>query len=109
MPRKKQLKVNGHSITHFSVEVKNIKSEHTDAFIDIIFLEIHADGDTYNYDIRTDERAPDINATRNYIEDSLDKAKENLLKVEISEYKDRSYLFFNVQSIGQTQYTGHRV
>jgi len=109
MPRKKQLKVSGHSITHFKVEVKSVKSEHTDDLIDVIHLEIHTDEDIYKYDIRTDERSPDINATKCYIEDSLEKAKRDFLKVEISEYTERFYLFFNVQSIGQTRYTGHRV
>ncbi|KAA8993878.1 hypothetical protein FJU30_26420 [Affinibrenneria salicis] len=103
--KKKKLNVNGHSITYFSAEAKSVKSEHTDEFINVI----HTNEDAYKYDIRADERIPDINVARDYIEASLEKAKQNFLKVEISEYKERFYLFFNVQSIGQIQYTGNRI
>lgn len=109
MPRKKQLNVNGHSIAHFSVEVKSVKSEHTDDFIEVINLEIHVDEDIYRYDIRKDERAPDIHATRDYLEASLERAKRDFLKVEISEYTERFCLFFIVKDIGRTQYTGYRL
>jgi len=109
MPRKKQLKVSGSLIANFSVDVKKVKSENSDGLIDVIHLEIYADGDVYKYDIRKDDRAPDINKTRDYIEASLEKAKEDFLKVEISEFADRFYLFFKVQGIGQTQYTGYRI
>lgn len=108
MPKKKQLKVSGSEITGFNVKVKKIKSEHADALIDVLLLEIHADGDVYKYGIRKDDRAPDLTSAMNYIEASLEKAKEDFLKVEISEYAERSYLFFKVQGIGQTQYTGNR-
>lgn len=109
MPRKKQLNLSASSITNFRVEIKRIKSAHKEIFIDVIHLEIHTDADVYRYEIRTDERAPDINSTRDYIEESLGRAKEEFLKVRIAEYEDRLYLFLDVQSIGQTQYTGHRV
>lgn len=109
MPRKKQLKVNGSSITGFSVKVKTVKSTYDGSPIDIVDLQISTDDGAYSYDIRKDERAPDVHATRDYIESSLNKAKEDFLKVEISEYTDRSYLFFNVQKIGQVQYTGYRL
>lgn len=109
MPRKKQLKVNGSSIGGFDVQVKNVKSDHAEMFIDVVDLEIHANGDAYRYDIRSDDRAPDVHQIRDYIENSLKKARQDFLKVEIAEYKERMYLFFNVQSIGQVQYTGYRV
>ncbi|MFM2482182.1 hypothetical protein [Celerinatantimonas sp. YJH-8] len=109
MPRKKQLKVSGSAIVGFSVQVKQVKSEHADALIDIVDLEITTNDDVYRYDIRKDVRAPDIHKTRDYIEDCLIKAQKGFLKVEMSEYKERMYLFFNVQSIGQVQYTGYRV
>lgn len=109
MPRKKQLKVNGSSITEFSVQVKTVKSTFDGSPIDIVDLKISANNDIYSYDIRKDERAPDVHATRDYIENSLNKAKEDFLNVEISEYTERSYLFFNVQKIGQVQYTGYRL
>ncbi|TWI72981.1 hypothetical protein LZ24_01392 [Desulfobotulus alkaliphilus] len=109
MPRKKQLKVSGSLITSFSVEVKKVKSDHSDSLIDVIHLDIHADGDVYKYDIRKDERAPDINETRDQIEASLEKARNDFLKVEISEYTERFYLFFKVQGVCNAQYTGYRI
>ncbi|SHF56676.1 hypothetical protein SAMN02745753_02206 [Marinomonas polaris DSM 16579] len=109
MPRKKQLKVSGNSITSFSVQVKQVKSDHGDVLIDIVDLQISTIDGVYKYDIRKDVRAPDIYATRDYIENSLEKAKKEFLKVEISEYTERMYLFFDVKSIGRVQYTGYRV
>lgn len=109
MPRKKQLKVNGSEITGFSVQVKQVKSEHADVFINIVDLQISTDDAVYKYDIRKDDRAPDVNATKNYINTTLSKAKKDSLNVGISEYTDRSYLFFDVQKVGQVQYTGYRV
>jgi len=109
MPKKKKLKVNGSSITVFSVQVKTVKSAHDGSPIEIVDLQISTDDAVYSYDIRKDERAPDVHATRDYIEDSLNKAKKDFLNVEISEYTERSYLFFDVQKIGQVQYTGYRL
>ncbi len=76
---KKQLKVNGSSIVSFAVQVKKIKGEHGDALIDIVDLEINTDDDVYKYDLRKDERAPDVYITRDYINDSLEKAKDALI------------------------------
>lgn len=109
MPRKKHIKVSGSSIVDFSVQVKQMKSEDSDILIDIVDLEISTNDDVYRYDIRKDNRAPDIYKTRDYIEDCLKKAQRDLLKVRISEYKERMYLFFNVQNIGEAQYSGWRV
>jgi hypothetical protein len=76
MPRKKQLKVNGSAITEFSVKVETVESTYDGSPIDIVDLRIFTGDDVYRYDIRKDERAPDVNATRDYIEDSLKKLKE---------------------------------
>lgn len=109
MPRKKQLKVRGSSIMSFDVQVKKVNSSHADVQIDIVDLEIHTNDGVYKYDIRKDERAPNINQIRDYIEDALKKAQQDFLTVEISEYKERDYLFFEVKSIGRVQYTGYRI
>ncbi|RXE84296.1 hypothetical protein [Pseudoalteromonas sp. A757] len=109
MPNKKQLSVNGNAITDFSVEVKKVKSKHNDSQIDIVDLKIYTDDGEYHYDIRKDDRAPDVYVTRDYIDSSLKKATQDFLKVDISEYTDRFYLFFSVQTIGQVQYTGYRL
>lgn len=109
MPRKKQLKVKGGEILGFSVEIVSAKSNHSDALIDIIDLKIKTTDGDFCYQINTDDRAPDLLKIKQHVEGSLQKAKNDYLKVEISEYTDRFYLFFDVQGIGQQQYTGRRV
>lgn len=100
MPRKKQLKVSGSDILDFSVQ---IKSEHE------VDLKITTNDDVYIYDIRKDTREPDINKIKDHIENSLSEVKNDFLRVEISEYPERSYLFFIVQGKNQVQYTGYRL
>lgn len=110
MPRKKQLKTRGSLISAFNVQIKQVESSFTDSMIDIVDLEVTtSDGVSYKYDIRQDEREPDLVNIKKHIEDCLQKARQEFLNVEISEYKERSYLFFKVQSIGQAQYTGFRI
>ncbi|MCK2087373.1 hypothetical protein MXC99_04170 [Thauera aromatica] len=109
MPKKKMLKTNGNSIQSFKVSESKIKSTHSDANIDVILLHVSINDDEYSYQIRRDTRAPDLNQIKTHIESSLQRAKEEFLDIEISEYSERNYLFFIVQSIGQQQYTGRRI
>ena len=109
MPRKKKLKTNGSSILSFSIKVSSVKSKHVDTMINIVDLQITTNDGDFSYEICSDTRAPDLNQIKSHIEESLLKAKSDFLNVEISEYPERNYLFFNVQKIGQQQYTGLRV
>lgn len=109
MPRKKRLKTNGNSIESFAVTESKVKSSHSDKDIDVVLLGVHTNYGEYNYQICSDTRAPDLNQIKTHIESSLQRAKEEFLNVEISEYSERDYLFFEVQGIGQQQYTGRRV
>lgn len=110
MPGKKKLKTNGNSIESFEVAESKIKSNHSDTnIIDIILLRVSTGDGEYSYQIHRDTRAPDLSQIKNHIESSLQRAKEEFLNVEISEYSERYYLIFDVQSIGQQQYTGRRV
>lgn len=108
MPRKKQLKVNGSEITKWTVEIKEVKSAHDDSLVKRIFLEIKTIDESYKYEIWNDERFRELEFIGNHIENALNRAKIEFLKVEISEYTERWYLFFEVQSIGQHQYSGIR-
>lgn len=109
MPRKKKLKTNGNSIQSFEVAERKIKSNHSAANIDVVLLRVSASDGEYSYQIHSDTRAPDLSQIKTHIENSLQRAKNEFLNVEISEYAERDYLFFEVQSIGQQQYTGRRV
>jgi hypothetical protein len=109
MPRKKKLKTNGNAIERFEVAVSKVKSNHSNADVNVALLRVTTSDGEYNYEICSDTRAPDLNKIKTHIESSLQRAKEEFLKVEISEYSERNYLFFEVQSIGQQQYTGRRV
>lgn len=109
MPRKKKLKTNGNSIESYEVVGSKVKSSHSDADIDVVLLRVSTSDGEFRYQICRDTRAPDINQIKTHIESSLQRAKEEFLNVEISEYSERDYLFFEVQSIGTEQYTGRRV
>lgn len=109
MPRKKKLKTNGNLIKRFQVAENKIKSNHSGADIDVVLLQVSTGDGEYSYQIHRDTRAPDLSQIKKHIESSLQRAKEEFLNVEISEYSERDYLFFYIQSIGQQQYTGRRV
>jgi hypothetical protein len=110
MPRRKKLKVKGSAILDFSADIKSVKSKHVhDAMVEILDVRVHTSDGEFAYEIYSDDRAPDLGAIKNHIESSIAEAKKNFLTVEVSEYAERDYLFFDVQSIGQKQYSGHRV
>ncbi|MDM8356180.1 hypothetical protein [Pandoraea communis] len=109
MHRKKKLKTNGSRIVNYSISIKKVKSNYTDNYVDSLFLEITTDEGTFNYEIRSDEKFPDLDWIKSHIDVSLGKAQADFLNVEISEYADRGYLFFVVQDIGQHQYSGLRI
>lgn len=104
-----KLKIKGNQIKNFNVDIISIESLHEKGyFFDVIDLKIDTDK-SFKYRIHCDDRFPDLKQIKQHIETSLQKAKTNFLNVEISEYKERDYLFFDVQSIGQNQYTGTRL
>lgn len=104
-----KLKTKGSQIKNFNVNIISIESLHEkEYFFDVINLKIDTDK-SFEYRIYNDDRFPDLQQIKQHIETSLQKAKTNFLNVEISEYKERDYLFFDVQSIGQNQYTGVRL
>ena len=105
-----KLKTNGNKITSFSVNIMNVESGHEKGyFFDIIILEIITDKGVFKYKIHSDDRFPDLLQIKTHIDTSLQQAIQNYYNVEISEYTERDYLFFDVQSIGQNQYTGRRI
>ncbi|HCH3852793.1 hypothetical protein [Vibrio parahaemolyticus] len=109
MARKKQLKVNGSLIDAFSVGLVKVKHSFLDEMVDRISVKIEAEGQLYEYEISSDTRHPDFHRIQEHICSSIEAAKAGYLNVEVSEYTERNYLFFNVQKIGQEQYTGIRI
>jgi len=104
-----KLKTRGSQIKNFSVDIISVESLHKKGyFFDVINLKIDTDKN-FEYRIQSDDRFSDLQQIKQHIETSLQKAKTNFLNVEITEYKERDYLFFDVQSIGQNQYTGARL
>lgn len=104
-----KLKTKGSQIKNFSVDIISVESLHKKGyFFDVINLKIDTDK-SFEYRIQSDDRFPDLQQIKQHIETSLQNAKTDFLNVEISEYKERYYLFFDVQSIGQNQYTGARL
>lgn len=102
------LKANGGSLKSYSVNIIKVKSENSEKMIDVISLTITTEDGDFNYSINKDTREPDLQQTCKHINESLKKAQEDYLNVKVSEYPERFYLFFEVQSIGQKQYTGRR-
>ncbi|SEH94444.1 hypothetical protein SAMN05660691_02314 [Rheinheimera pacifica] len=109
MPRKKKLKVNGCSIISHAVVIKKVTSEHTGDLIEIVHLDVTTNDGIFSYEIYKDERFPDLNWVRDYIDTTLIRARKDCLNVEMSEYVERIYLFFDIQKVGQHQYSGRRV
>ncbi|HDY7846077.1 TPA: hypothetical protein RQK40_004227 [Vibrio vulnificus] len=108
MARKKQLKVNGSSIGNFSIEHVQVKHSFLNEIVDRVSLKIEAEGQYYEYEFSSDIRHPDLQKISHHLRSSIEAAQRDCLNVDISEYSDRNYLFFNVQKIGQEQYTGVR-
>ncbi|MDO6583623.1 hypothetical protein Q4491_19970 [Photobacterium sp. 2_MG-2023] len=108
MARKKQLKVNGNSIEKFSVDHVQVKHSFLDEIVDRVSLKVEAEGQYYEYEFSSDTRHPDLQKISYHLRSSIETAQREYLNVDISEYSDRNYLLFNVQKIGQEQYTGVR-
>lgn len=106
-PMRKKLKTNGHNITHYQVSIVPYTVE-SGATYNKLSLEVVSDSIQYTYDIHQDTRHPDLLVIKSHLESSLAKAVDEKLNVEVSEYKERDYLFVEFQSIGQQQYTGRR-
>ena len=104
---RKKLKTNGHNISHYQVNLVHYTVE-SSATYKKLSLEVAADSIKYTYDIHQDTRHPDIVMIKKHLESSLAKALDEKLNVEVSDYKERNYLFVEFQSIGQQQYTGRR-
>ena len=104
---RKKLKTNGHNISHYQVSVISYRVESGETYHNLS-LAVVADSIQYAYDIHRDTRHPDLTMIKQYLEYSLAKAVDEKLNVEVTEYKERDYLFVEFQSIGQQQYTGRR-
>jgi len=109
MPRRKKLNTNGSTILSFSVNVENVQSKHVDTKLKIIALRIGTNDGEFIYKIHSDTRVQNLTKAKEHIKSSIQKAKTDFLNIEISEYIERNYLFFEVQNIGGQQYSGFRV
>ncbi len=109
MGRKKQLNVTGSHITNYSIDVKDFKEN--DVQFQRLYLNIKVDeNELYSYEICGDARFT-IEYLKDKIPEELDFAIEHLNRVEIHEYTERSYLFFEVhhKDLRQMQVTGRRL
>ncbi|MFJ5350424.1 hypothetical protein [Pectobacterium parvum] len=60
------------------------------------------------YRIASDTRHPDIMQIHNHLSSGFQSAMQNGLSVEISEFKERMYLFIKTPTSAQMQYSGCR-
>ena len=105
----KKLKTNGRLIKEYQVLIEEFTYDQENEKYQRIALSIKAESLIYNYKIYKDEREPDLLFTKSNLENNIKRTITEYLNIEISEYKERRYLFVNFQDIGQTQYTGDRV
>lgn len=108
MGHKKKLNVNGDQIT-YRLNVKDFNESNIK--FQRLYLDITVDEqEIYSYQICEDTRFT-IEYLKNKIPEELDFAMKNFNKVEISEYTDRNYLFFEVhhKDFHQMQVTGIRL
>ncbi|HGS4438292.1 TPA: hypothetical protein ACMD15_003629 [Vibrio cholerae] len=110
MPRKK-LKTNGSNLTSFSTEIVTRPHKFMDnvSYKAVLLTVTTSDGNTFTYEISADNRQPDLNVTKEYLNKTLSQAKRDSLNVEMTEYTERYYLFYEVQKYEQIQYSGERV
>jgi hypothetical protein len=104
---KKKLKTNGHKISSYKIDVVPFTVESGNSY-EKLSLTVVVDEVQYSYDIHCDTRHPDLAAIKSHLELSFAQAISEYLNVEVSEYKERDYLFIEFQKIGREQYTGRR-
>jgi len=91
---KKKLNVTGSQIKSYDLQVKDFNQNNIQ--FQRIYLSIHVDNGVYNYEICEDARFT-IDYLKVKIPEELNYAIENFNRVEISEYPERSYLYFEVR------------
>jgi hypothetical protein len=104
---RKKLKARGNEISSYQVDIVPFAVENEKQYYKID-LQIVWESARYRYDIHQDQRHPDLAVIKEYLEQSFARASQELLKVEITEYKERDYIFIEFQNIAQHQYTGRR-
>lgn len=104
---KKKLKTNGSKISAFSVVVTPLASQGNQVY-DKLVVTVDEGAKRYVYDVYSDTRHPSVALIKNHLDSSFAQATSNFLNVEVTEDKERKYLFVSFQSIGQEQYTGER-
>lgn len=104
----KKLNLTGSQIQDYTLQVKDF--DENGIKFQRIYLSIFADNEAYKYEICEDTRFT-IEYLKDKISEELDYAVKNLNRVEISEYSERDYLFFQVhhRDFRQMQMTGRRL
>lgn len=106
---RRQLNVSGSKITKIQASIQSKLNVDRKVQVDYVKLDIEAEGDVWEYDIRSDDRAPDLNQIVSELTNALTQAQTDFSKVEIKEYKERFYLFVDVQDHLDKQYTGEKI
>ncbi|MDK2518407.1 hypothetical protein [Escherichia coli] len=77
-----------------------------------LYLEVLLQGTStpslHQYRIAPDTRHPDINLIKAHLDEGFQQAKSEGLKVEISDYKERLYLYIRTPGNNLMQYSGCR-
>jgi hypothetical protein len=103
----KKLKTNGGKIERHMLDVVPLRNTLGGTF-EGLRLTVRAEGREYAYELCADSRHPDLGEIKRHVDSSLQRAVSEYLNVEITDDPERSYLFFDVQDIGQNQYSGRR-
>ena len=97
----KNLKTGGNKIE--SYEVQKTTEKLKEIAFDVVHLTVVSEGRTYKYRVCADDREPDLDVTKNRLEEELKNSIENFEKFEVKN-KEREYLFIN-----KKQYTGRQL
>lgn len=95
----KNLKTSGNKLESFKVE--KVSEKFNGRNVEVIHLTVVSEGQTYKYQICSDECHPDLDVTHNKVVGELNESKDNFEKFEVIRDKKRSYL-----SINGGHYTG---
>ncbi|MQT73330.1 hypothetical protein [Pseudomonas helleri] len=92
-----------YKVEQFSSAIKNNKNGKPNLFILCKLLNSSNNPATREYQISPDERFPDLAELNALVTGGFDQAKTTGAKVEISEYKERFYLFLTLPGVNDGQ------
>ncbi|MBQ4801075.1 hypothetical protein J8L73_18445 [Pseudoalteromonas sp. MMG006] len=93
-----------YEVAGFDIQVKDNGNG-----VNNIYLTINTSKKKLSYRIWKDERYPDLLTIGKYLEDGLKLAKSTSAKIEVSDYRERLYVFFKLPEQDQHQFSAEKL